>query len=342
MIIRPIVNDDLPKLVAFLCGCYPQLRSDHMFTEQFYRWKYFDLAGRETGYPAGFVAEDERKLVGFIGCMPFFLQYEHVSYPAGWIADWRLDDSVRGQGIGQQLLQAMITTIPAVACINGSLEAQRLYRRYGFQVWESGQSWIRVLRPAGYVFPVLRGLKKLLVLRSYAKHAMTRTWFPTLRAVKVGEVLGIAAAEVLLSKNHSNGLHHTLGYFKWMERCPVGQTELRPLLIGADPIGYVFLLRGRDNYARHVGRVVDLQVYIPEYVSDAWAAVVQHLLRASPPLDYLETITHSQIPNSLGFAVASPRLFWLKTRSFLCPDSTDWSVSLLDKDNAWRRLYIIQ
>ncbi|MBN1449917.1 MAG: GNAT family N-acetyltransferase [Anaerolineales bacterium] len=338
--IRPVVEDDLQSIVTFLTQSYPKLQRDRPFAERFYRWKYFDLVGRETGYPPAFWAEDEQGVAGFIGCMPFFLVHQQHAYPAGWIADWRLADRVRGQGVGQHLLHTAIDTVPTVCCINGSEEAQRVYHKVGFQAWDCGHSWIRVMRPLAYSLPTLHAGKKLLALRPLVKHFLNRKRIPAFEAISVGEAVDPGKAEAYLATT-PDGLQRDQHYFRWLRRCPVGEINFHPLQIDQKPLGYTLLLSGQDDYGRRVGRIVDFYVNETPCVPEAYAAVIHYMQTALPPFDYLETISPVSTLKWLGFTAKNGRRFWLKTNVFHPEDTVEWMVSLVDKDNTSRKLYLV-
>ena len=104
---------------------YPGLQADPVLAESFYRWKYFDLEGRDTGYPSAFVAEASQGLAGFLGCLPFRIENQTQRFPAAWLVDWHLLPEFKGLGLGAQLLTCAMSVIPTLASIGITADAQK-------------------------------------------------------------------------------------------------------------------------------------------------------------------------------------------------------------------------
>ena len=314
---------------------YPAMARDAGFAASYYAWKYFDLAGRNTGYPAGFLAEDEAGISGFIGCMPFTLRRGNARIAAGWIADWHLSDWARGKGLGRALLRYAIGAIPALACVGGTADAERLYAEEGFRAYPCAQRWLRVRRPVAFEWPARRGARKPLGFYRAAGHLRAR-----IGATGAGDVAMETAPEAdadLLSQPRYDGLDRDPGYFGWLRRAPTGGATLAAIRSSDTLRGYALLLSDRDVLARRRGRILDLGVRAAAVPAAAYAAAAGHL-EAEHGADYVETIA----PRSRGPALAAagfrPRgaiTLWLRD-GIGASDDDRWLGSLADKDDAYR------
>lgn len=340
--IRPAERADLDAIVTFMLQVFPTFQGERDFATRFFAWKYFDLEGRDTGYPPAFLAEDERGVMGFIGSMPFMLRYQGQHIPTGWVADWHLLDHARGRGLGRALLRASIDTVPAMACVDGSQDAQRLYASTGFQVWEGHRSWLHVCRPLAYEWPRRAGGKKALALYRAARHALAtrRAQSAAERAtIHLGSAVDVGVAEPFFQQQQANGLVRDSSYLAWLTRCPGANTSLHLLLVDRQPVGYVFLQHDQDRLKRKRGRIIDLflQPDALPWLAQALRASVQHL-RQTQHVDYVDIVAAQEQGDHLhaaGFQARKVYKFWLKTDT-ACHSSDSWALSLTDKDNAFR------
>lgn len=344
-VIQPARAADLPAIVDFQLSVYPQLQADRAFAERFYHWKYFDLAGRDTGYPSVFIARQAEAVVGLMATLPFTLQYQKQHYPAGWVADWHLAAPVRGQGVGRSLLQTAIEALPVLGCINGSPDAQAIFRETGFRAWPCARSWSLVADPVAYHRPLLAGWKKLLLARALLAQR-PRAEPRTTQPVHLGPALEPAAADFAAVGGTYNGLRREPGYLQWLGRCPMVDAFFHPVLLADQAVGYVYLMRSQDRHQRRRVRVVDLNI-APDaqpHLAGIWQAIIALVLEHLKPVDYLDTIApppHASVLEQLGFLPRNTRTFWLKTDRFAAGDEAEWFVSLIDKDNACRDSYLV-
>lgn len=342
--IRPLLSEHLDQAVGLLRDSYSWLQAAGKAGQEYYAWKYLDLAGRDTGLPSAFVAEEGGRVVGFLGCLPFRLEYQGGRIRAGWVADWRLAASARGRGIGAALLRTAMESVPALACMNGSDEARRLFERFGFQAWDCGRDWVRISDPLGYEWPRRRGVRKLAGLARAVQHVVRSV--PEIRsATTFGAVClsgAVAPADVgtSLPCERQDGMVRDGEYVRWILRCPVGDTSFHRLIRSEQEVGYVLLHAARDRLGRRRGRVLDvgLCAEAQAYVADAWAASADYL-QAVNKASYVDGIAPNRWADGLGragFRPAGSRRLWLKTNAFSCNQQEAWNVSLIDKDNAFR------
>ena len=67
----PVERADPPDLSDFEDDIYVQLRRARFLAQPDYRWKYFGVADRQTGYPSGFLAQRCNRGYEFLGRLPF-------------------------------------------------------------------------------------------------------------------------------------------------------------------------------------------------------------------------------------------------------------------------------
>jgi hypothetical protein len=348
--VRPAADTDLDGIVSLFMEIHPALRTDPDFARRYYHWKHFDLTGRATGYPSAFVAEDGEGIAGFIGCLPFVIRYNGNSSPAAWIADWRLSSRVRGHGLGRALLQTAIETIPTVACVSGSPDAERIYAEVGFQSWLAARSWLLVRHALAYEWPERDGARKIRGLYRSAQHAARRHIMlrprPRSRQLLVAEPCTAEdQVELVLRRIRYNGLLRRPGYLAWLSRSPAASTRLYLLRAQGgesegEAIGYAFVQLDRDALKRRRGRILDL-LLVPEasdLMTDAYR-VIAGLLCRSGRVDYIDATT--PVDDSIavyhaGFTPRSHSRLWIKSRDERYDDADKWMVSLVDKDDAFR------
>jgi hypothetical protein len=333
--IRALQDSDRDLLARYMQTLYPVMARDPDFASSYYAWKYFDLGGRDTGYPSGFLAEDDAGIRGFIGCMPFTLRRRDARIPAGWIADWHLSTRARGTGLGRALLRHAASTVPALACVGGTPDAERIFAEEGFRAYRCAGRWLRVRRPVAFEWPARRGARKPLGLYRAAGHFRAR-----LRAVDAGGVTMHVSSDPdadLLAQPGYDGLDRDSGYLAWLGRAPAGGATLAALRGGQDPAGYALLLSDRDALARRRGRILDLGVRDEAVSGAAYAAAARHL-EVERHADYVETIAplrRSRALETAGFRPRGPVTLWLRDGIGASSDDR-WVVSLADKDDAYR------
>jgi GNAT superfamily N-acetyltransferase len=341
--VRPAVAEDLVRIVSLAATRLPLLGRDLAFAERYFRWKYFDLAGRDTGYPSGFVAEDAQGISGFLGCLPFTLQVDGWCAAGGWIADWSLATRARGKGIGRALLATARDMIPALACVEGTPEAQALFRAEGFQSWESGRSWLWIDRPVAYEWPRRSGFRRILGLVRATEHVTRRLSKASLLATagrletlesrwdEVGERFDLTGAE--------SGARRTAGYLQWLGRSPAADTRVHRLSGGGTDIGVALTHRDRDVLGRQRARILELVVAGPRaMLADAYAAVARALVR-NDHADYIDLVApigHDAALRAAGFTPRSTRRLWLRRSEPHAFATPSWRLTLVDKDDAFR------
>ncbi|MEM7344832.1 MAG: GNAT family N-acetyltransferase [Chloroflexota bacterium] len=342
--IRPIQNSDLTALVQLQSGVHPEWRTDSAFAEAFYNWKYFDLTGRDTGYPAALVANDEQGMVGFLGCMPFMLQYHDQQVETGWIADWMLAERGHGQGIGKKLLQTAVDTIPAMACVDGSEAGQHMFRKLGFQEWDCARGWLQINHPFAYEWPTRTGWRKPLGFYRALQHrgSSRPNLSPsnTSTEIRLGDVISLEKDTFVFEPYQRDGLVRTLDYMRWLTRCPAASTYFQLILISGDIAGYLFSQIDQDTWGRQRGRILELRLKpeVSNLLTDAWQSASRSLIQTHQ-LDYLDTVTSLSETEALQQAGFTPRRikkFWLKTKAFTYGSQDQWYLTLVDKDDAFR------
>jgi hypothetical protein len=330
---------DLPAMTALLGEVYPEFAADLAFAHAYAGWKYFDRDGRMTPYGSAILAEDGGGLAGLIGCLPFRLRRGHSAWDAAWIADWHLAPRARGRGLGRALLAEAVSSIPVLACINGSADAQRLYREAGFREIPSARSFLRIRRPLAFEWPRRRGARRLFGLLRGLAHAGQRPPRSFRCSVEVGRSLSPSEAASLAGR--PDGPVHDAGFLEWIARSPAGPAEFRALTENGADVGDAVLWTDKDTLGRRRGRILDLSLTAPadDRVLAAYAAAAMHLERGGA--DYVDTRAPRECERALRAAGFRPRgleTFWLKTEraELLGPGQIPFSISLLDKDDAFR------
>ena len=333
--LRPLRPDDCEALVAHMLVVYPALAGDPAFATRFYRWKYFDLEGRDTGLPAGVVSVDATGICGFIGCMPFRLRHGEATTPAAWIADWHQAPRARGRGIGHALLRSAAELVPTLGCIDGTPDAARHYRACGFRELHVGDAWLRVRRALAFEWPRRRGLRKPLAAYRAAGHVQRRLRSAGIERAPLQIVEG-APSPGLLAQAPYRGLERDAGYLDWLRRAPVAATSLIAVGALAAPAGYAVLLHDEDRLGRRRGRILDLGVRERHQAASVYAGLAWHL-ENERHVDYVETVAPTARREALeaaGFERRRPVTLWLHG-SDPAPEDP-WLVSLVDKDDAFR------
>ncbi len=334
--LRPLRPEDHEALVAHMLVVYPALAADPDFATRFYRWKYFDLAGRDTGLPAGVVAIDAAGICGFIGCMPFRLRLGAGTVPAAWIADWHLAPRARGRSIGRALLRSAAELVPVLGCIDGSASAARQYRASGFREVHAGDAWLRVRRPFAFEWPRRRGLRRPLAAYRAAGHLQRRYRASAVGRATVQVVDGSASSDLLQQEPYV-GLERDAGYLAWLRRAPLAATSLVALGALTAPAGYAVLLHDQDRLGRRRGRILDVGMRATADETSAYAGLAWHL-EQERDVDYVETVApRARRPalEAAGFERRRAVTLWLHgVAADIAPDR--WLVSLVDKDDAFR------
>jgi len=337
---------DLPRLLDFFFQISPSFQIDPQFTHKFFAWKYFDLEGRETGFPPAFMALRRQKVVGFIGCMPFFLRSENAVLPAGWVADWKLLPEAKGYGIGRKLLGTAVGNLPAVACINGSQDAKKIFEQYGFLTWTTARAWTRIKRTIPFFFRNARYLTKLTAYKRMLRYVITPRYRDIVSADSIGVVPCVISELPVEFVENASGLARTIEYYGWISRFPGAATHTYLVSDHGEAVGFAVVSVGKDKYERSFARIVDLQIKPDrkEQLTSALMAVVAAVEAADPTLVYTEfTLSVSQegYARRLGFYGGGPRSWWLKTDGFVTGPGIGWKTSYLEKDDASRHFYII-
>ena len=333
--LRPLLPGDCEALVAHMLVVYPALAGDPAFATRYYRWKYFDLEGRDTGLPAGVVSVDAKGICGFIGCMPFRLRHGEATTPAAWIADWHLAPRARGRGVGHALLRSAAELVPTLGCIDGTPAAARHYRAAGFRELHVGDAWLRVRRALAFEWPRRRGLQKPLAAYRAAGHVQRRLRSSGLERAPLQLVEGTPSPELLAQAPYS-GLERDAGYLDWLRRAPVTATSLIAVGAVAAPAGYAVLLHDEDRLGRRRGRILDLGVRERDQAASIYAGLAWHL-EHERDVDYVETVAPTARREALaaaGFERRRPVTLWLHGTD-PAPEAP-WLVSLIDKDDAFR------
>lgn len=350
-VLRPGKAEDLEAILAFFTEVHPDLARETQFARAFYGWKYFDFRGRDTGLPSCFLAWQKGRVVGFIGCMPFWLRLAGQVIPAAWVSDWRVGAAVRGQGLGRQLLRAAEEAIPTLACVNGTADAGRVFEQHGFQYWDCGRSWLRVFNAFRYEWPRRQGWRRVRavvpVMRRLA--SSLRRLQPGSEVPRIHEVPRHAEAKYLVATIPEsaayNGLRRDLDYFEWLKGAP----SSRVLLLGIDEAraiaGHAIVSVDKDLLGRKRGRVLELETGSSrgERSFRAYRAVAD-FLRNREKVNYVELRASLEDDGALaadGFERCGVDRLWLKSRVISPGQSERWRLSLLDKDDAFRGLRVI-
>jgi hypothetical protein len=225
--------------------------------------------------------------------------------------------------------------VPALACIGGTPEAERLFAKAGFQPNSCGQRWLRVRHPVNFEWPARRGARKPIGFYRAAGHFRARIGAIGAGGVSMQDASGTGID--LLDQPRYDGLDRDSGYLDWLRRAPTGGATLVALRGGADTAGYALLLRDRDALARRRGRILDLGVRNSEVTGAAYAAAAGHL-EAEHGVDYVETVAPNARSRALaaaGFRPRGPVTLWLRDGVEGAGDER-WLVSLADKDDAYR------
>jgi hypothetical protein len=111
-------------------------------------------------------------------------------------------------------------------------------------------------------------------------------------------------------------------------------------MISNRPAGYLFLQADRDRLKRRRIRILDfyLQQEYLEVLAEALQTALGYL-NAAQSYDYIDMIAPLSCASSLqdaGFVATKANRFWLMTQAVEIAADTEWLMSLVDKDNAFR------
>lgn len=341
--LRPLLDGDLPLLVAFMLDAFPSFGADAAAAERFYRWKYFDTAGRDTGNPTAFAALDASGIAGFLGALPFWVRVEGKCHPAAWICDWRLAKRARGRGLGRALLDMAMETIPMLACINGSADAEAIYRKRGFHCWAISAHFIRIFRPFAYEWPRRTGARRLLGILRGAQLGARRA--PGIGHSRARSLRGDVAAALderpcTPAAPRGDGPVHDAGYVGWIARSPVASVRTLSVQRGGESLAGGLAHVDVDRYGRRRGRILQLD-FDPRAAlcRDASYDSVAMLLRDRARVVYLDLkapLRHAGALAAAGFTPAQVDRLWLAPTASAGVRGDEWELNLLDKDDAFR------
>ncbi len=350
--LRPLQRGDRDRVTAFMLRVYPGLAREPEFAARYYEWKYFDVEGRDTGLPTGFVAEDAEGMAGFIGCLPFRLRRGESRSPAAWIADWHLLPRARGRGVGRALLRTAMDAIPMLACVNGSEDAERIYAAEGFLRWDAGRSWLRVRRPIVYEWPHRRGPRKALgLLRSaqWAMYALGATTFTRTSRLLSGDIVGADAEPEALRVCRDaryDGMVRDGGYLRWLERSPAAAVTRILLRSGERAVGHALVQDDVDGLGRRRRRILDvlLEDERMEWVTSAYVIAAgwprpKGEGKGEGEADYIDCVVparHDAALRAAGFRRRGIDRLWIHGKELRYESGERWLLSLADKDDAFR------
>lgn len=167
------------------------LRNRGEAPEDYYRWKYLEQP--TYGHPSGFIAYIDNKSVGCIGIINrMYRGKDGKDRSATWFADWFVNDTARGQRIGEALMREVCKTSDFNFGIPGPVKAQHVCKQANYKPIEGFVEHTLYIKPfrCGYkrfagsgLKKKLRGLKNVLFsLSSLLKLSLTKQKF----SLKVG------------------------------------------------------------------------------------------------------------------------------------------------------------
>lgn len=321
--IRPLLPGDLDELCLFQSGLHGRLRTSPSLTRSFYEWKFFGRS-HPSGLPSCHGAFLDGRLQAVLGTLPFDLRNGPDHTPCGWICDWYVAHRARGSGLGRRLLAAAAERFPTLACINGSDEAQDIYRAQGFRSAPVGRDLRWLARPFHYEWKRRKGLRKIEALFKFWKHAR-----PAGRASASWKPLDKKAPQIYPAEASTPGMERSPELIAWFMRSPVAELE-----IWHSPEGHALVALDDDWRGLRRARILDTTATHPE----AWSALAR-TLGMERNLDYIDAIGPLSLAGTLagqGWIPGHERTVWLRgagTESF---PLDRWHIGLMDKDNAFR------
>lgn len=142
MEIREILPWDKPHFCRMVHDFYRLPAVAHAIPDS-HAERTFDLLMRDTPYARCFVAADERD-VPHAYCLCAITWSNEAGGLCVWLDELMVEDALRGQGIGQQLIAAVRAAYPNAArfrleVTDSNARAAALYRTLGFESLEYRQ-----------------------------------------------------------------------------------------------------------------------------------------------------------------------------------------------------------
>ncbi len=100
-------------------------------------WKYFDRSFNASGR-RGYVWENNNRVVGLIGLIPFILQHDGQRIDSTWGCDWFVTDYQKNPLIGVSLLRRAINSTDCFLAVGGTPHSRKPIRQTAQHVADDG------------------------------------------------------------------------------------------------------------------------------------------------------------------------------------------------------------
>lgn len=313
-------------------------------------WQFVQHPWRPQGAPSNFLlAEIEGKLVGGIGWMPTFLDWEGREHASAFGCDLFVDPETRGHGLGKLLIDRVVSHHSADSLwMNFDDAGARHYGRRGFTPVAPVNYYMLVVDPGRILKARGRGLLGSLagwtggVVRAVAR---ARSGGAPPAGVEIRAVAEFGEAfdrlDRALRRPDRVRLRRDAAYLKWRYLdFTSGAYEALAAWQGRDVLGYV-VFRNRMNRGEEIGLINELEVdpRFPGLARVLLGRAVQSLLPRK--LSFIRAMpTHSEeirVFRGLGFLDTrrTPYLYvapGVAEKLGLPAESSRWCLSTGDSD----------
>ena len=245
MEIRNITEDDLDLIVDL----YKASK-----TKDELRWVYSDPENR-SNMNAYVAFDDSKQLVGVVGYVLSEYCWHGNKYKGVISMTWMVTPKYRGL-LGIQLLKKALIQGDFSFTLQGSEEAQKLYKAFNLNFIGYTYTYFKLLKPIAYC----QSWKKPLPRRVFYMLRLLPTYFKNL-TINYNEGISILQTDQFPKYTESdNYLRKTItkGYFNWLLDCPVNETYGFHILKEETIIGIAVCYIHTGNKQHKRGRIIHI------------------------------------------------------------------------------------
>lgn len=350
--LNDLTENEFDETLDFLRCLYGESWPAGDLGSRYYRWKLMNRPQHMHSKAAGYVLKHEKKIVGFCGHLPFWLEGGGPPREAGWICDWNMRSDLRGQGVGTSMLREVIAKHQATASLVASPTAETVYQKAGMTYDDRPKLYLYVVNLAKFYSRKQPRPMRKVAAWSYWKLNQSRRTAEDGRFVNpdcwdIHEVVEPPADgndpwfSIVLDNSNVRAARRSWDVLKWILRYPIGGTRLFIVEKDQQPIGHILLRAETDQLNMQRGRILDIILPLDRQDGWTWATDrAMHFLLHEHGVDYVEAIASHPVQISAflekGFHVRAKRGIWYHDPSSRLGPSGEWLTSFLDKDNAFR------
>lgn len=342
---EPLTEQNFHTLLHLLLERDGAWASGEDFRRRYYEWKYLDRPKSMHRLPSAYlVFGDSGEPLGCCGQIPFWHEGMGPTREGGWIADYFVRPSAKGQGAGTALLRHVLQTRAVVGCLVASDEAERIYAKLGMVSSEGSKLFHLPLRRARFdASKQTTAPRKLAAwVRGALRGAPTTPtasipegWAVNYMA-RVEDATQVPGGDPFAGFRHARRTPDVIAYFM---RYPLPGSRAGVVTHAGEVAGHVVYRTELDARGLVRGRIVDIvaPLHLP-----AWQGCVAHAVQrmSEAGVDYIDAIaSHPMQTEALttqGFELRASRRIWCFDHVASARTVDPWLTSFLDKDNAHR------